>query len=70
VREKVGWETIPALASAVVEMEKFLGEKGRILLRYSGTENMIRLLVEADEIDRIRKVEERLQPLLRKHLGE
>ena len=70
VREKVAWETIPALASAVVEMEKFLGEKGRILLRYSGTENMIRLLVEADEIDRIRKVEERLQPLLQEHLGE
>ena len=70
VRQKVPWETIPVLAGAVAEMEKFLGQKGRILLRYSGTENLIRLLVEADEIDRIHKVEERLQPLLQEHLGE
>jgi phosphoglucosamine mutase len=66
----VPWETIPVLAAAVAEMEKFLGQKGRILLRYSGTENLIRLLVEADEIDRIRKVEERIQPFLQEHLGE
>ncbi len=70
VREKVPWETIPVLAGTVAEMEQFLGQKGRILLRYSGTENLIRLLVEADEIDRIRKVEERLHPLLQEHLGE
>jgi phosphoglucosamine mutase len=70
VKQKVPWETIPVLAGAVAEMEQFLGRKGRILLRYSGTENLIRLLVEADEIDRIREVEERLQPLLREHLGE
>ena len=61
---------VALLEKAVAEMEERLGPKGRILLRYSGTENMIRLLVEADEIDRISAVEKKLVPLLEKHLGE
>jgi phosphoglucosamine mutase len=70
VRHKPAWESVPPLAAAVREMEKFLGTKGRILLRYSGTEPKVRLLVEADEEDKIRKVQERLVPVLNEHLGE
>jgi phosphoglucosamine mutase len=70
VRHKPAWESVPPLAAAMREMEKFLGKKGRILLRYSGTEPKVRLLVEADEEDKIRKVQERLVPLLNEHLGE
>ena len=70
VRHKPAWESVPPLAAAVREMEKFLGKKGRILLRYSGTEPKVRLLVEADEEDKIRRVQERLVPVLHEHLGE
>ena len=70
VRHKPAWETVPPLAAAVREMEKFLGKQGRILLRYSGTENLVRLLVEADQEDKIRKVQEKLVPILSEHLGE
>ena len=70
VRHKPAWENVPPVAAAVREMEKFLGKKGRILLRYSGTEPKVRLLVEADEEDKIRKVQERLVPVLNEHLGE
>ncbi|MCX6936215.1 MAG: phosphoglucosamine mutase, partial [Verrucomicrobia bacterium] len=70
VRHKPAWESVPPLAAAVRQMEKFLGKKGRILLRYSGTENLVRLLVEADEMDKIRQVQERLLPILKEHLGE
>jgi phosphoglucosamine mutase len=70
VRHKPAWETVPPLAAAVREMEGFLGKKGRVLLRYSGTENLVRLLVEADEEDKIRKVQEKLVPILNEQLGE
>ena len=70
VRHKPAWETLEPLARAVREMETFLGKKGRILLRYSGTENLVRLLVEADEKDKIQKVQEKLVPILQEHLGE
>ena len=69
VRHKPAWESVPPLAAAVREMEKFLGNKGRILLRYSGTEPKVRLLVEADEADKFQKVQERLVPVLNEHLG-
>ncbi len=70
VRHKPAWESVPPVAAAVREMEKFLGTKGRILLRYSGTEPKVRLLVEADEDDKIREVQDRLVPVLNEHLGE
>jgi phosphoglucosamine mutase len=58
------------VAGAVREVEKELGTKGRILLRYSGTENLVRLLVEADKMDTIDRVVDRLMPILQEHLGE
>lgn len=70
VRHKPTWESVPPLAAAMREMERFLGKKGRILLRYSGTENLVRLLVEADEEDKIRHVQEKLVPILNEQLGE
>ena len=70
VRHKPAWESVPAVASAVREVEKELGTKGRILLRYSGTENLMRLLVEADKMDTIDRVVGKLMPILQEHLGE
>ena len=40
----------------VMEMEGFLGGKGRIVLRPSGTEPLIRIMVEAEEQDLVNQV--------------
>ncbi|MEO7932983.1 MAG: phosphoglucosamine mutase [Chthoniobacterales bacterium] len=46
VREKLPLEQFPEIQKLVVETEKSLGGAGRVLLRYSGTEPKIRLLIE------------------------
>ena len=49
VREKLPIETLPLLSSTIREAESGLGSHGRVLVRYSGTERKIRLLIEARE---------------------
>lgn len=49
VKEKPPIEEVPELKASIDEGENLLGTKGRILVRYSGTEKKIRVLVEAQE---------------------
>jgi phosphoglucosamine mutase len=53
VREKVPLEKLPKVIQLVEEAERELGGSGRVLLRYSGTEPKIRLLIEGRDGDRI-----------------
>lgn len=46
VARKIPVELAPSLSKAVSECAAMLGARGRLLVRYSGTENKIRLLVE------------------------
>ena len=47
VSEKPPIESVPELIQVISEVEDELGAEGRVLVRYSGTENKIRVLVEA-----------------------
>ena len=46
VKSKPDIDKIPKLMEAIKQIEKELGEKGRVLVRYSGTQNMCRVMVE------------------------
>lgn len=57
------------LAAAVAEEEAALGDTGRILLRPSGTEALVRVMVEAATQDEARAVAERLATVVKRRLA-
>jgi phosphoglucosamine mutase len=69
VRERIPLEQLPEVTDTVKAIEKELGANGRILLRYSGTESKIRLLVETREEALLQPTADRVLVLIRKHLA-
>jgi phosphoglucosamine mutase len=57
------------LAAAVAEAEYELGEDGRVLLRPSGTEPLVRVMVEAGTADQAQAVADRLAGVVRERLS-
>ncbi|MEV8043057.1 phosphoglucosamine mutase [Streptomyces griseoluteus] len=66
-RSRVG--TSADLAAAVGEAERELGQTGRVLLRPSGTEPLVRVMVEAADIDQARTIAGRLADAVKSALG-
>lgn len=62
-------KTSAELAAAVAESERELGSTGRVLLRSSGTEPLVRVMVEAADIDQARSVASRLADAVKSALG-
>ncbi|WP_333773710.1 phosphoglucosamine mutase [Streptomyces sp. IBSBF 3136] len=62
-------KTSADLAAAVADAERELGETGRVLLRPSGTEPLVRVMVEAADIDQARSVAGRLADAVKSALG-
>ncbi len=48
VREKRALDDIPAVAEAIAQAESALRESGRVVIRYSGTEKLARVMIEAE----------------------
>ncbi|HVW20393.1 MAG TPA: phosphoglucosamine mutase [Opitutaceae bacterium] len=65
VREKIPLERMAALGAAIREVEAALGARGRVLVRYSGTEPKLRLLVEGPEEAGVRAALVRLRTAAR-----
>jgi len=61
VKVKVPLQNLPDLAREIQLLEKELGDAGRILVRYSGTESKIRLLIEAQSLEICQEGMERLE---------
>ncbi|MFD9035053.1 phosphoglucosamine mutase [Streptomyces sp. NPDC059567] len=62
-------KTSGELASAVTDAERELGSTGRVLLRPSGTEPLVRVMVEAADIEQARAVAGRLADVVKSALG-
>ncbi len=46
VKSKPEIDTVPQIVEAIRSVEKTLGDKGRVLVRYSGTQSKCRVMVE------------------------
>jgi phosphoglucosamine mutase len=69
VKEKRPLEELPELSRALRSAESRLGEAGRVVVRYSGTENLLRIMVEAAEASTAEKLAADLAGIAQRLLG-
>jgi phosphoglucosamine mutase len=69
VREKVPFQQVPAIQQEIVGAEQELDGNGRVVVRYSGTEALARVMVEAESEDRMKALAARIAEAIRSHLG-
>jgi len=69
VREKVELETVPAIAAAIATVEARVNGQGRLLVRYSGTEPLLRVMLEGRHEHEIRAWAQEIVDAVKQHLG-
>jgi phosphoglucosamine mutase len=69
VREKIPFAQIPAIQSAIDAAERELNGNGRIVVRYSGTEALARVMVEAESAEKMQSLAAEIAAAIQKALG-
>ena len=69
VREKKPLESIPSVVTAIKAAEKELKDSGRVVIRYSGTEALARVMIEAESEEAMRRHAEAIAAAIRDELG-
>ena len=69
VREKVPFENLPPVQETAHEIEATLGDRGRLLLRYSGTEPLARVMIEGENENEVISHAKRLADVITAEIG-
>src|SRR6185503_17038723 len=69
VRNKIPFEDLPGVHSKALQIEESMGARGRLLLRYSGTEPLARVMVEGENAEHVEKVARELAELIKAEIG-
>jgi phosphoglucosamine mutase len=69
VRSRTDFNAIPAIASAIARVESRLEGEGRLLVRYSGTEPLLRVMIEGNDAREIQAWAQEIIDVVREHLG-
>lgn len=64
VTSKEGWDTNPAIAAAIRQVEERLAGQGRVLVRPSGTEPLIRVMLEGPDLEGIRGMAQQVKEVI------
>jgi phosphoglucosamine mutase len=70
VKEKVPFEDIPSVQKVATEVEERLSHNGRLLLRYSGTELLARVMMEGPNQTAIETDANRIAEAIRQAIGD
>jgi phosphoglucosamine mutase len=69
VRERKPLEELPAVKAAIRDAEASFGDTGRVLVRFSGTEPLARVMVEGPDLERVEKFANHIASQIRAELG-
>src|SRR5581483_4718292 len=69
VKHKVPIESLPMLRTKMAEVAHQLQGRGRMVVRYSGTEPLLRVMIESDDAARNDRLIEQLLATIREHIG-
>ncbi|HXY23893.1 MAG TPA: phosphoglucosamine mutase [Candidatus Acidoferrum sp.] len=69
VRSKPPLDSLPEVSRALAEAQSVLGNNGRVVLRYSGTEQLARVMVEAEHEADVQRFSQSLANALRSSIG-
>ena len=70
VRERKPLDQLPAVAAEIRAAESSFGDAGRVLVRFSGTEPLARVMVEGPDLARVEHFAQRIAEQIRTDLGE
>lgn len=62
-------ESVPDIARAIADAERVLGGEGRVLVRYSGTEPLLRVMIEGRDQTTVERLASDIAEAARRHLG-
>jgi len=69
VREKVAFEKIPEVKRAIEDAQRELDGNGRVVVRYSGTEALARVMVEAESEEKMNAITENIANAIQNSIG-
>ena len=69
VRAKTDLAKVPAISAAISRVESHVAGQGRLLVRYSGTEPLLRIMLEGQRADEIQAWAQEIAEVVKKHLG-
>ena len=69
VRSKPDLEAEPEIISAISEAENTLAGRGRVLVRYSGTEPLLRVMIEGPDSETVQRLADAIAERARQRLG-
>jgi len=69
VRERMPFASLPEVSGAIRDAERLLNGNGRLLVRYSGTEMLARVMVEGERADQIDAIARSIAGAIRARIG-